>query len=166
MFSKSVKRGAQDVTSDYTSRWKQEGVCRLGKPLQVAQDISPRLAKAAVAARVAGTMRDLDYHIEEDSSLEIITVDSPEGLEILRHSAAHIMAEAVKRLYPGTRLAIGPTIENGFYYDFDAPETFSAEDLVRIEAEMEKIIEENQEFVHRKLEREDAIRVHKAGGRV
>ncbi len=127
-------------------------------PLQVAQDISPRLAKAAVAARVAGTMRDLDYPIEEDSSLEIITVDSPEGLEILRHSAAHIMAEAVKRLYPGTRLAIGPTIENGFYYDFDAPETFSAEDLVRIEAEMEKIIEENQEFVHWKLDREDAIR--------
>ena len=85
-------------------------------------------------------------------------MDSPEGLEILRHSAAHIMAEAVKRLYPGTRLAIGPTIENGFYYDFDAPETFSAEDLVRIEAEMEKIIEENQEFVHWKLDREDAIR--------
>jgi threonyl-tRNA synthetase len=125
--------------------------------LEVAKDISPRLAKAAVAARVADVMRDLDYEIENDSSLEIITVEQPEGLEILRHSAAHIMAEAVKRLYPMAKLAIGPAIENGFYYDFDVPETFSPEDLDRIEAEMKKIVKEDQPFSHWELDREEAI---------
>jgi threonyl-tRNA synthetase len=125
--------------------------------LQVAQDIGPRLAKAAVAARVEGVMRDLDFLIQADGPVEIITLDQPEGLDVLRHSAAHVMAQAVKRLYPEAKLAIGPTIENGFYYDFDVPESFSAEDVASIEAEMQKIVKEDQEFVHWELGKEAAI---------
>ncbi|NMB13118.1 MAG: threonine--tRNA ligase, partial [Firmicutes bacterium] len=126
--------------------------------LEVAESISPRLAKAAIAARVQGVIQDLDTEIQEDSHLEIITLEQPEGLEILRHSAAHIMAEAVKRLYPEAKLAIGPAIENGFYYDFDVPESFSPEDLGRIEDEMRKIIKEDKEFSHWELDKETAIR--------
>ena len=131
---------------------------------KVAEDISSRLAKNAVAARVSGVLQDLEDEIQEDSSLEIITADQPEGLEILRHSAAHIMAEAVKRLYPQAKLAIGPAIENGFYYDFDVPEAFSPEDLGRIEAEMHKIVQENQEFTHWEVDRETAIKEFAAMG--
>jgi threonyl-tRNA synthetase len=132
--------------------------------IDVAKDIGSRLAKAAVAARVAGVLRDLDYEIQGNSSLEIITVDGPEGLEILRHSTAHIMAEAVKRLYPMAKLAIGPAIDNGFYYDFDVPESFSPEDLSRIEAEMNKIVKEDQPFTHWELDRDAAIREFEAQG--
>ncbi|HHV94409.1 MAG TPA: threonine--tRNA ligase [Firmicutes bacterium] len=133
---------------------------------KIAEDISPRLAKDAVAARVSGVLKNLKDEINEDSLVEIITVDQPEGLEILRHSAAHIMAEAVKRLYPDAKLAIGPAIENGFYYDFDVPEAFSPEDLERIEAEMRKIVEEDQEFSHWELDRETAVNEFSAMGEV
>lgn len=125
--------------------------------LEIAESISPRLAKAAIAARVEGVMQDLDTEIREDSLLEIITVEQPEGLEILRHSAAHIMAEAVKRLYPEAKLAIGPAIENGFYYDFDVPDSFSPEDLGRIEDEMRRIIQEDEAFSHWELDKDTAI---------
>ena len=132
--------------------------------LEVAESIGPRLAKAAIAARVEGVMQDLDTEIREDSLLQIITVEQPEGLEILRHSAAHIMAEAVKRLYPEAKLAIGPAIENGFYYDFDVPDSFSPEDLGRIEDEMRRIIREDQAFSHWELDKETAIREFAAKG--
>jgi threonyl-tRNA synthetase len=126
---------------------------------KVAEDISPRLAKDAVAARVSGVLQNLQDEILEDSSLEIITVNQPEGLEILRHSAAHVMAEAVKRLYPRPKLAIGPAIENGFYYDFDVPDSlFTRGPRTRIEAEMRKIVKEDQEFTHWELDRETAIK--------
>lgn len=132
--------------------------------LQVAGDISPRLAKAAVAARVECEMRDLDYEMREDSSLEIITLEQPEGIEVLRHSAAHIMAEAVKRLYPEAKLAIGPAIDDGFYYDFDVPESFSPQDLERIEDEMWKIVKADQPFTHREMDREAAMKEFTAQG--
>lgn len=132
--------------------------------LQVAGDISPRLAKAAVAARVECEMRDLDYEVREDSSLEIITLEQPEGIEVLRHSAAHIMAEAVKRLYPEAKLAIGPAIDDGFYYDFDVPESFSPQDLERIEDEMWKIVKADQPFTHREMDREAAMKEFTAQG--
>ena len=140
-----------------------------GEPIsasQIAEDIGPRLAKAAVAARVNGELRDLDSVIDADGSVEIITLDQSEGLDVLRHSAAHIMAEAVKRLYPDAKLAIGPTIENGFYYDFDVSQSFSSEDLAQIEAEMHKIIQADQEFTHWELDKESAIDKFKAQGEV
>lgn len=134
--------------------------------LQIAEDIGPRLSKAAVAARVNGIMRDLDFVIDTDGAVEIITLDQPEGLDVLRHSAAHIMAEAVKRLYPDVKLAIGPTIDNGFYYDFDVSESFSYEDLAQIEAEMQKIVEADEKFTHWELDKKAAIDEFKAQGEV
>lgn len=109
----------------------------------VANAIGPRLAKAAVSGKYNGQLVDLNKPLTNDGSLSIITVDSPEGLEVLRHTVAHIMAQAVIRLWPGTKLAIGPTIENGFYYDFDSNYSFKPEDLDKIEKEMQKIIKED-----------------------
>ena len=114
---------------------------------QVAETLAP----AAVAARVNGRLVDLTYPLVEDAEVEFITDGSPEGLEILRHSTAHVMAQAVKRLFPGTRFGIGPAIENGFYYDFDLPEPFSSDDLTRIEEEMKKIIEADLPFKRQEL---------------
>ena len=89
-----------------------------------------------VAARVDGEMVDLSRPLAQDCTLAPIRLDSPEGLEIMRHSAAHLMAEAVRDLFPGVKVAIGPAIESGFYYDFGVPEPFTPEDLAKIEAHM------------------------------
>ncbi|MDH7479931.1 MAG: TGS domain-containing protein, partial [Syntrophomonadaceae bacterium] len=101
--------------------------------IQVAEDLGSRLAAQAVAGRFNGELRDLNYPLNADGELEIITLESEEGLEIYRHTTSHILAQAVQRLYPNTRLGIGPPIESGFYYDFDCPETFRPEDLPEIE---------------------------------
>ncbi len=122
---------------------------------QVAETLAP----AAVAARVNGRLVDLTYPLVEDAEVEFITDGSPEGLEILRHSTAHVMAQAVKRLFPGTRFGIGPAIENGFYYDFDLPEPFSSDDLTRIEEEMKKIIEADLPFKRQELGKEEALEI-------
>ena len=95
--------------------------------LDLARNIGPRLAKAAVAGRINEHLVDLNTVLLDGAKVAIITVESPEGLEILRHSTAHVMAQAVKRLYPEAKLAIGPAIENGFYYDFDLPEPLSVD---------------------------------------
>jgi len=108
--------------------------------LEVAQSIGSRLAKAALAGRVNGHYVDLNYRLEGDAKLAIITFADQAGKDILRHSAAHVMAEAVQRVFPEAKLAIGPAIADGFYYDFEIDGTFSPEDLERIEAEMKKII--------------------------
>ena len=100
---------------------------------EVAKKISSSLAKKAVAAKVDGELFDMSYILEKDTSIEFITIDSPEGEEVIRHSTAHLMAHAVTRLYPETKVAIGPAIENGFYYDFDPKEQFNDEDLIKIE---------------------------------
>ncbi|MCK4259239.1 MAG: threonine--tRNA ligase [Halanaerobiales bacterium] len=125
---------------------------------EVAFDIGSRLGKSAIAGKLDGRLVDVSYSIENDVNLEIITLNSEEGLQIYRHSAAHIMAQAVKRVYKkDVKLAIGPAIENGFYYDFDLEERISPEDLVKIEAEMNKIIKENLEFKGYDLPREEAL---------
>ncbi len=123
----------------------------------VAYSIGERLGKAAVAGKVNGKLVDVQSEITEDADLEIVTLKSDEGTDILRHSTAHIMAEAVKRLFPDAKYAIGPSIKDGFYYDFDVKKSFTPEDLEAIEKEMDKIIKEDNSFVCEKLPIEKAI---------
>ncbi|MEJ5348554.1 MAG: threonine--tRNA ligase [Desulfosoma sp.] len=117
-----------------------------------------------VAARLNGKLKDLRAPIEESGTLEPLNPETPEGLEILRHSTSHIMAQAVQELFPGTRIAIGPAIENGFYYDFDVPESFSPEDLEKIEAKMAEIIAAGLPFERQELPREEAIELFRDRG--
>ncbi len=124
----------------------------------VASSIGRNLAKAAVAIKVNGVLLDLAACIEEDSSIEIVTRDSQEGLEILRHDAAHVMAEAVKELYPNTQVTIGPAIENGFYYDFAPEQPFSEKDLERIEDRMREIVDRDETISREQWNREKAIK--------
>ena len=115
--------------------------------LDVAMSIGPGLAKSAIAVNIDGEQKDLSDPINADCSLSIITLDSDEGLEIMRHTtAAQVLALAIKSIYPDSKLAIGPTIENGFYYDFHTEDSISTEDLPRIEEEMRKIIKEKSEI--------------------
>jgi threonyl-tRNA synthetase len=126
----------------------------------VARAIGPGLARAAVAVKVDGEQRDLSRPIEARDGpvdLEVITLDSPEGLHILRHSTAHVMAQAVLNLYPGSTFAIGPPIEDGFYYDFEVDEPFIPEDLERIEARMAEIVAEDQPFQRVAMPRNEAL---------
>lgn len=124
---------------------------------QVARDISPRLYKDAVAAKVNGRLVDLATPLEEDSELEVLTFASEEGQRVFRHTSSHILAQAVKRLYPEAKFAIGPAIENGFYYDFDVPESFTPQDLEKIEAEMKKIVAADYPIVREEVSREEAL---------
>ncbi len=126
--------------------------------MDVARDIGPGLAKATLAGVVDGREVDASHVIDHDASLKIITNRDEEGLEILRHSTAHLLAQAVKRLYPDVQVTIGPVIENGFYYDFSWPEGFREEDFERIEKEMEKIVKEGLEVKREVLPREEAVR--------
>ena len=128
------------------------------KIIDVVKDISNRLAKEAVAAKLDGKLVDLCTPLEQDSSLEVVTFDSEEAQSVFRHSSSHIMAQAVKRLYPDAVLGIGPSIQDGFYYDFDLEETFGPEELAAIEKEMEKIIKEDYEFHRHELSRDEAIK--------
>jgi threonyl-tRNA synthetase len=109
------------------------------RPIDIARGISPRLADAALAAKVNGEMFDLTRPIEQDATLQVLTARDPESLEVYRHSAAHLLAAAVLELYPETQLGIGPPIENGFYYDFDRPTSFTPDDLEKIEKKMWEI---------------------------
>ncbi|RCW85969.1 threonyl-tRNA synthetase [Halanaerobium sp. DL-01] len=130
----------------------------------VAYSIGSRLGRDAVAGVVDGKKVDADYKIENDVELSIITVDSEECLDIIRHTASHVMAQAVKRLYDDVKVAIGPSIEDGFYYDFDLEETFNQESLDKIEEEMRKIIDEDIEVERKLLPREEAIELMKKRG--
>ncbi|GAB2676264.1 threonine--tRNA ligase [Paenibacillus thermoaerophilus] len=129
---------------------------------EVAGSISPGLKKAAVAGKVDGKVVDLSYALTQDASLAILTLDNPEGLEVLRHSTAHLMAQAIKRLYGADKvhLGVGPVIEDGFYYDIDVEQPISAEDLARIEKEMEKIVQENLPIVRKEVTRDEALRIY------
>ena len=134
-------------------------VRKLEKPMTVvefAKTIGSSLGKATVGAVIDGVQVDPSYLIEKSGTIEIITATSEKGLEITRHSAAHIMAQAVQRLFPGTKVTIGPVIENGFFYDFDPEKPFTEEDLDKIEKEMEKIVKENYEFKRSEMSAEDA----------
>ncbi len=123
---------------------------------EIAADISEGLARAACAGEIDGKVVDLRTIIDADCALNIVTANDPEGLQVIRHTASHIMAQAVKRLFPDAKIAIGPAIEDGFYYDFDS-QPFSREDLDNIEAEMKKIIKEGHEITRFTLPREEAI---------
>ncbi|HDR03875.1 MAG TPA: threonine--tRNA ligase [Candidatus Marinimicrobia bacterium] len=123
----------------------------------LALDISDGLARQSIAAEVNGKIVDLNRKIDDGAEVRIITVNMPEAHEILLHSTAHIMAQAVKRLYPDAKVTIGPALEERFYYDFDMPQALTEEDLPRIEAEMEKIIKENQ-LVSRSEMPRDAVK--------
>ncbi|MCI5897050.1 MAG: threonine--tRNA ligase [Candidatus Aphodousia sp.] len=125
---------------------------------EVAQSISPSLAKAAIAGRVDGKLVDLSYTINADANVAVITDKDPEALEIVRHSTAHLMAQAVKELYPEAQVTIGPAIENGFYYDFSYTRPFTPEDLKAIEKRMDELASKNIPVVRREMEREDAIK--------
>ncbi len=124
----------------------------------IAKDISAGLARAACAAKIDGKVCDLRTCIDKDSSLEILTFDDEDGRRAFRHTASHILAQAVKRLFPDAKLAIGPAIENGFYYDFDVETHFTADDLVKIEAEMKKIVKEGAEPVQFYLSPSEAMK--------
>ncbi len=124
---------------------------------EIAADISEGLARAACAGEIDGKIEDLRTLIDKDCELNIITANTPEGLRVIRHTASHVMAEAVKRLFPDAKVTIGPAIDDGFYYDFDA-EPFSREDLDSIEAEMKKIIKEGHKLERFTLQRDEAIR--------
>ena len=125
----------------------------------VAREIGPGLARAAVAVKVDGAQLDLTRPITGDGEFEVITLDSPEGLHILRHSAAHVMAQAVLDLFPGSTFAIGPPIEDGFYYDFEVAEPFTPEDLDRVEERMAEIIAADQPFQRVAMSRAEALDV-------
>lgn len=130
----------------------------------IAASISPGLKKKAIAGKWNGQVVDLRRSIPGDGSIEIITPDSPDALEVLRHSTAHLMAQAIKRLYPHVKLGVGPVIENGFYYDFDLEESITPEDLPKIEKEMAKIVNENLEIVRKEVSRDEAIQIYKEVG--
>ena len=129
--------------------------------LDLAASIGSRLAKAAVAARVNGEERDLLAPLPEGALVQVVTADSEEGRHVLRHSTAHVLAQAVLRLFPGAKFTIGPAIEDGFYYDFDLPngKTFSDEDLVQITEEMKRIVKADQPFERFEVDVAEALRL-------
>lgn len=132
--------------------------------LNIAKSIAKSLAKKALAVKLDGVVVDLNMAIENDAAIEIITHGMPEALELIRHDAAHIMAEAVQKLFPGTQVTIGPSIENGFYYDFAREEAFSTDDLEKIEKEMHEIVKRNEAFIREEWDRDEAISHFKAIG--
>ncbi|HEY2841617.1 MAG TPA: threonine--tRNA ligase, partial [Pirellulales bacterium] len=131
------------------------------RPIDVAEEIGPRLAKATLAAEVDGKLVDTVTPLPADgeASLRLLTRKDPESIRIMRHSCAHVMARAVMRLYDGVQLAFGPTIDNGFYYDFDLPHKLSDEDFPKIEAEMARIIKEDEPFERIDVPRAEAVKI-------
>jgi len=131
---------------------------------EVAASIGPGLAKAALAGKVDGRLVDTSFRIENDAALEIVTEKHPDALEVLRHSTAHLLAQAVQRLFPGAQVTIGPVIENGFYYDFAYERQFNVEDLPKIEEEMQKIVKEALPVTRSVKSRDDAVAFFKGMG--
>jgi threonyl-tRNA synthetase len=148
----------QVVLPDGSSREYDQGV----SIAEVAKSISVSLAKKAVAGKINDKPVYLNRTIEEDCQVEIITLDSADGLQILRHSAAHLMAQAIKRIYGAraVKLGIGPVIEDGFYYDIDIEKPLSGDDLAAIEKEMERIVQEDLPIVRRVVSREEALKIY------
>lgn len=127
---------------------------------EIAASISSSLKKKAIAGKINGKVVDLYTPINEDAAVEVVTLDSADGLEVYRHSTAHLLAQAIKRLYGSeVKLGIGPVIQDGFYYDMDIPQPLSPEDLVRIEAEMEKIIKEDLPIRRKAVSRDEAVAI-------
>src|SRR5438067_2385954 len=129
--------------------------------LDAAQTIGPKLAEQAVLVRSNGHVRDLRLPLQDGEQIQILTTrdrDDPDALAVLRHSYAHLLAEAVRRLYPGVKVAIGPPIENGFYYDFDFPEPIAEDDLARIEEELRRELAEGRAWEREERDRDEAKR--------
>ncbi len=124
----------------------------------IAKQISMSLSKAAIAFKVNGEILDLSRTIEDDSEIQILTKENSEALDIIRHDCAHVMAEAVQTLFPGTQVTIGPSIENGFYYDFARKEPFTTNDFKKIEKKMVEIINKNENFVREEWSKDEAIK--------
>jgi len=132
--------------------------------MELAQSIGAGLAKAALAVKVNGVVKDIRLPIESDASVEIVTGTHPDGLEVIRHDAAHLLAEAVKELFPETQVTIGPSIENGFYYDFARQKPFTPEDLATIEKKMKEISDRNEEITREVMSRDEAVKFFKSIG--
>lgn len=145
---------------DGAVRTYASGVTGLG----IAESISKSLAKVSVGIKVNGQIQDLALPLTADSRVAIVRRQDPEALEMIRHDAAHVMAEAVQKLFPGTQVTIGPSIENGFYYDFARNEPFSTEDFAAIEKEMQKIVERGDKFTREVWDRDEAIAFFKKKG--
>ena len=128
-------------------------------PQEVANSIGSGLARAVVVSKIDGELKDLNYSLEEDCSLELFTGDSPEGHDTLLHSTAHLMAQAVKSLFPKSKVTIGPTIENGFYYDFDVDTPFTDEIILKIEKRMKELAKTSQEISRIEISAKDAIKM-------
>ena len=126
-------------------------------PQEVANLIGPGLARAVVVSKVDGNLKDLNYPLDNDCSLQLFTGDTPEGHDTLLHSTAHLMAQAVKVLYPETKVTIGPTIENGFYYDFDVDVPFTDEIIIKIEKKMKDLAKSSQEIYRKEITSKEAV---------
>jgi threonyl-tRNA synthetase len=131
---------------------------------EVAASIGAGLAKAALAGKVDGKLVDTSYKIDHDASVAIVTDKSPEALDIIRHSTAHLLAQATQRLFPDTQVTIGPVVENGFYYDFARKTPFTPDDLGKIEAEMKKIVAEGLPVQRSVMAKDAAIEFFKNKG--
>ena len=130
----------------------------------IADSISPGLGRAAVVAKINGDLKDLNYKILKDSTIELFTGETPEGHDTLLHSTAHLMAQAVKALYPNAKFTIGPTIQNGFYYDFDLDVSFSEDSLTKIESKMKELGRQNQEIVRYESSANEAVKIFEKMG--
>jgi threonyl-tRNA synthetase len=130
----------------------------------LAASIGTGLAKASIAAKVDGRLVDLNSELPDGSKVEIITEKSPEALEIVRHSTSHLMAQAVKEIFPEAKVTIGPAIENGFYYDFDVEAPFSPEDLEKIEAKMKELAKANLKLERKVIDKDEAIKLFRDMG--
>ena len=140
---------------DNSVRSYKEGVT----PQEVADSIGSGLARAVVVAKVDGDLKDLNHPIGKDADLELFTGETAEGHDTLLHSTAHLMAQAVKQLYPDAKVTIGPTIENGFYYDFDLDVSFSDEVLAKIETKMKELARSKQEITRQEVSTSEAVEI-------
>src|SRR3989475_5181020 len=131
---------------------------------EVAAAIGPGLAKAALAGKVDGKLVDTSHVIDHDASLAIVTDRDPEGLDVLRHSTAHLLAYAVKELFPEAQVTIGPVIEDGFYYDFSYKRPFTPEDLAAIESKMAELARKDERVVRSLMPRDDAVKLFEGIG--
>ncbi|HEY5411809.1 MAG TPA: TGS domain-containing protein, partial [Caulobacteraceae bacterium] len=148
------------IFPDGSSRQFPEGVT--GR--EVAASIAPSLAKRALLIKLDGQVRDLERPIQAGGRIEILGRDAPEALDVIRHDTAHVLAEAVQELFPGTQVTIGPNVEDGFYYDFARNEPFSLEDLPRIEQRMREIVDRDEPIRREEVARDAAIADFQAMG--
>jgi threonyl-tRNA synthetase len=128
------------------------------------QELAEQANREALAAQVDGSLIDLSRSVEKDAVVSFVSASSKKGLEILRHSASHVMAQAVKELFPKVKLTFGPSTENGFYYDFDYDRTFSPQDLEQIEKRMAEIIQQDEPFIRKEVSKAEAIKMFQQMG--